>query len=452
MSTPPTRYAKSDEVSIAYQVIGDGPIDVVLVLGFATHLELQWELPAFARFFERISSFSRLIIFDKRGTGLSDPIADVPTLEQRIDDVRAVMDAAGSERATLFGISEGGPMSLLFAATHPDRVTALVLHGAMGRTTEAPDYPWASPAEALRESAAEFIAPYWGQESEGMIELFAPSFAGDPRTVQFTARMERSAASPAMVQKIFEMFLDVDVRAILPTIHVPTLVLHRRGDRVVNRHAGRELASTIPGARYVELAGIDHLPWAGDADAVIGEIEEFLTGTRSVPEPDRVLATVMFTDIVGSTERAAELGDARWSELLSAHHAAVRSELARFRGHEVKTLGDGNVARFDGPARAIRCGEAIVAAARSLGLEVRIGMHSGEVDLIGDDVAGIAVHVAARVGALAQPGEVLTSSTVKDLVAGSGIQFADRGTTQLKGIPDEWRLFAAAPAQKSTAP
>jgi pimeloyl-ACP methyl ester carboxylesterase len=445
MRTPPTNYAKSDGVSIAYQVLGDGPIDLVLVLGFATHLELQWESPAFARFFGRISSFSRLIIFDKRGTGLSDPVTEVPTLEQRVDDVRAVMDAAGSERAAVFGISEGGPMGVLFAATHPARAAALVLYGAMGRTTEAPDYPWASPAEALRESAAEFIVPYWGQQAEGMVELFAPSLVGDPQTAEFTARMERSAASPGMVQKIFEMFLDIDVRAVLPTIHVPTLVLHRRGDRVVNRRAGKELAAAIPGARYVELAGIDHLPWAGDSEAILGEIEEFLTGARSRPEPDRVLATVMFTDIVGSTERATELGDARWGELLSTHQTAVRRELTRFHGREVKTLGDGCLATFDGPARAIRCGRAIAEVARSLGLEVRIGLHSGEVDLIGEDVSGIAVHIAARVGALATPGEVLASSTVKDLVAGSGIPFIDRGAKHLKGIPDEWRLFAAIP-------
>jgi pimeloyl-ACP methyl ester carboxylesterase len=445
MSTPPTRYAKSDDASIAYQVVGAGAIDLVLVLGFATHVEVQWESPPFARFFERISSFSRLIIFDKRGTGLSDPVAEVPTLEQRIDDVRAVMDAAGSERAALFGVSEGGPMSVLFAAAHPARVTALVLHGAMGRTTEAPDYPWASPSEALRESAAEFIAPYWGQQAEGLVELFAPSFAGDPQAVEFAARLQRSAASPAMVQRIFEMFLDIDVRAILPTIHVPTLVLHRHGDRVVNRRAGRELAAHIRSARYVELPGIDHLPWAGDTEAVLGEIEEFLTGARSIPEPDRVLATVMFADIVGSTERAAELGDTRWRELLSAHQTALRSELTRFRGHEVKTFGDGCLATFDGPARAIRCGRAIADAARSLGLEVRIGLHCGEVELIGNDVGGIAVHIAARVSALATPGEVLASSTVKDLVAGSGIRFADRGAEHLKGIPDEWRLFAAAP-------
>jgi pimeloyl-ACP methyl ester carboxylesterase len=445
MSTPPTRYARSGDASIAYQVVGDGPIDLVLVLGFATHLELQWESAPMARFFERISAFARMIVFDKRGTGLSDPVTEVPTLEERIDDVRAVMDAAGSERAALLGISEGGPMSVLFAATHPERATALVLYGAMGRTTEAPDYPWASPAEALREAAAEFIAPSWGQDAQGTVELFAPSLLHDPATLAFTARMERSAASPAMVQRIFEMFLDIDVRAVLPTIHVPALVLHRRGDRVVSRHAGRELAAHIPGARYVELAGIDHVPWAGDAEAVLGEVEEFLTGSRSVPEPDRVLATVMFTDLVGSTQRAVELGDARWRELLSAHQVAVRRELARFRGREVKTLGDGCLATFDGPARAIRCGGAIAQAARSAGLEVRIGLHSGEVELMDGDVGGIAVHIAARIGALAAAGEVLVSSTVKDLVAGAGIRFVDRGARQLKGISDEWRVFAATP-------
>lgn len=445
MSSPPTRYASSGDVSIAYQVVGEGPIDVVLVPGFATQVELLWELPPVARYFNRMASFSRLLLFDKRGTGLSDPVADVPTLEQRIDDVRAVMDAAGSDRASLMGISEGGAMSALFGATHPERVTSLVLYGAMARTTQAPDYPWASPADALRESAAEFIAPYWGQQGEVMAETFAPTMMGsDPQAFDALARLQRSAASPAMIQQIFEMFLDVDVRAVLPTIHVPTLVIHRRGDRVVNWRAAKEMAAQIPTARYVELPGIDHLPWAGDADGVLGEVEEFLTGVRSVPEPDRVLSTVMFTDIVASTERAGALGDARWRDLLSEHQAAVRRELARFRGREVKTLGDGSLATFDGPARAVRCGQSIVAAARSLGLEVRIGLHSGEVELTGDDVSGIAVHIAARVGSLATAGEVLASSTVRDLVAGSGIRFADRGAKHLKGIPDEWRLFAVA--------
>ena len=445
MNPPPTQYAKSGETSIAYQVVGDGPVDLVLVLGFATHIELQWEGPPFARFCERLAGFSRLILFDKRGTGLSDPVAQVPTLETRIDDVRAVMDAAGSERAALFGVSEGGPMSVLFAATHPERTTALVLHGAMARTTEAPDYPWASPADALRESAAEFIAPSWGQDAEGTMELFAPSFAGDPRALEIGARLQRNAASPAMTQQIFEMFLGTDVRDVLPTIHVPTLVTHRRGDRVVNWRAGRDLAERIPGARYIELEGIDHLPWAGDSDAVIGEVEEFLTGARSEAEPDRVLATVMFTDIVGSTERAGELGDAHWRDLLEAHQQAVRRDIDQFRGREVKTLGDGSLALFDGPARAIQCGQAIAETARSLDLEERIGIHAGEIEVMDDDVGGIAVHIAARVGALAGAGEVLVTSTVKDLVAGSGIQFEDRGTEQLKGIPDDWRLYAATP-------
>ena len=443
MSAPTTRYAKSGDVSIAYQLVGDGPIDVVLVQGFATHLDLQWEAPPMARFFERLASFSRLVLFDKRGTGLSDPVSEVPTLEQRVDDVRAVLNACGSERAALFGVSEGGPMSVMFATADPARVSALILHGAMGRTTEAPDYPWASPAEALRESAAEFIAPYWGREARGTVELFAPSMADDPRAVELAERLERSAASPAMVWKIFEMFLDIDVRAILPTISVPTLVLHRRGDRVVNWRAGRELASQIRGAKYVELPGIDHLPWAGDPDAVLGEVEEFLTGTRSLPEPDRVLATVMFTDLIGSTERAATAGDARWRELLAEHQARVRRELAHFRGHEVKTLGDGFLATFDGPARAIRCAHAIATDARSVALDVRIGLHTGEVDLTGQDVGGIAVHIAARVADLAAPGEVLVSSTTKELVAGSGLRFAERGTRRLKGVSDEWRLFAA---------
>jgi pimeloyl-ACP methyl ester carboxylesterase len=441
MSSPPTRYARSGDVSIAYQVVGDGPVDLVLVQGFATHLEIQWESPLFQHFFERIASFARLIIFDKRGTGLSDPVPSVPTLEQRVDDVRAVMDAAGCERAALFGISEGGPMSVLFAATHPERAAALILYGAMARTTEAPDYPWASPVESLRESVQELLAPYWGVDSDALVELFSPSLVGGPGVAEFNARMERSSASPSMVRQIFEMYLDIDVRDVLPTIHVPTLVLHRRQDRVVNRRAGQDLAGRIPGARYVELEGVDHVPWAGDADAVLGEIEEFLTGTRTAPEPDRVLATVMFTDIVGSTERAAQIGDARWRALLAAHHDAVRREVAHSRGRYVKTLGDGCLATFDGPARAIRCGAAIADGARADGLEVRVGLHTGEMELMGDDVGGIAVHIAARVGALAEPGEVLVSRTVKDLVAGSGIAFGDRGTRQLKGVPDEWRLF-----------
>ena len=445
MDTPATRYARSGDVSIAYQVHGDGPIDLVLVGGFATHLEIQWELPSYRRFVDRLASFARVILFDKRGTGLSDAVEEVPTLEERIDDVRAVMDAAGSERAALFGISEGGPMCALFAATHPERATALVLYGAMARTTEAPDYPWAAPADALREAAAVFVAPYWGREPEGIMLAFTPSVAEDPQAQEFTARIERHAASPAMVQQIFEMFLDIDVRSALRAIRVPALVVHRRGDRVVNWRAGRYLAEQIPGARYVEVPGIDHVPWLSEADDILDEVEEFLTGTRPSREPDRVLATVMSTDIVGSTARAAELGDARWRAVLEAHHQAVDRELTRFRGRRVKTLGDGCLATFDGPARAIRCGQAIAEAARADGLEVRVGLHTGEVEVGGEEVQGLAVRIASAVGELAQAGEVLASGTVKDLVAGSGLRFEDRGTRRLEGIPDEWRLFAAVP-------
>jgi class 3 adenylate cyclase len=315
----------------------------------------------------------------------------------------------------------------------------------MARTTEDVDYPWASPADALRESAVEFVAPVWGQEGETFLELFAPSLAGDPQAREYIPRLQRYSASPAMVGQIFEMFLDTDVRAILPTIHVPTLVIHRRGDRVVNWRAGKWMADQIPGARYVELEGIDHLPWIGDTDAVVGEIEEFVTGVRTAPEPDRVLATVMFTDIVGSTERASELGDERWRELLAAHHSTLREELGRFRGNEVKTLGDGLLATFDGPGRAIRCGQAIAESAQPLDIEVRIGLHAGEVELVGDDIAGIAVHIASRIGARAGPGEVLVSRTVKDLVAGSGLAFSDQGEHELKGIPDTWQLYTAVP-------
>jgi class 3 adenylate cyclase len=404
---------------------------------------MGWESRLYARFLERLASFSRLIIFDKRGTGLSDPVEGAPTLEERMDDVRAVMDAAGSDRAALFGISEGGPMSVLFAATYPDRTSALILHGAMARATEAPDYPWAAPAEALRKSAREFIAPAWGR-GDVVMEIFAPSHADDAEEIDYLGRFQRNAASPAMSLRIFEMSLDIDVRHVLTAIQAPTLVLHRHGDRVVNRRAGAWLAEQIPGARFVELPGIDHLAWFGDQDSVLEEVQEFLTGVRSAPQPDRVLATVMFIDIVGSTQRASELGDRRWRDLLETHQAGVRAELARFRGREVKTLGDGFMATFDGPARGIRCGLGVIGAVRSLGLEARVGLHTGEVEVMGDDVGGIAVHIAARVGALAGPGEVLVSSTVKDLVAGSGITFADRGAHELKGVPDSWRLFAVA--------
>jgi pimeloyl-ACP methyl ester carboxylesterase len=396
-------------------------------------------MPLGARFAERLASFSRLIIFDKRGTGLSDPVVGAPTLEERMDDVRAVMDAAVSERATLFGISEGAPMSLLFAATYPQRTNALILYGGMARTTEAEDYPFSAPADALMESSAA-MAEFIGEGI--MLEVMAPSIVDVPGAREMFARFQRYAATPAMMMQLFAMFLDIDVRSILPSIHVPTLVLHRRGDRAVNRRAGKWMADRIPGARYVELPGIDHSPFAGDTDALLDEVEEFLTGARRAPEVDRVLATVMFTDIVGSTEKAAALGDMLWREVLERHQTLVRKELDRFRGREIKTLGDGNIATFDGPARAIRCGTAIAETSRAAGLEVRVGLHTGEVEVMGDDVGGIAVHIAARVGALAGTGEVLVSGTVKDLVVGSGIRFTGRGSHRLKGVPDEWSLFA----------
>jgi len=444
VNAPETQYAKSGDVHIAYQVFGEGPRDLVIVTGFASHVEMSWELPAINGFASRLASFARVILFDKRGTGLSDPVADVPTLETRIDDVRAVMDAAGSSRAAVFGSSEGAPMALLFAATHPERVTNLVLFGAMARSTEAEDYDLAPPADVFREASMEMLGPYWGKGYG--IEIFAPTLAEDPASVKWWGRMERSAASPGMAAKLSEMFLDIDVRAILPSIRVPTLVMHRHGDPVVDVRAGRWLAERIPGARFLELPGRDHVPFSGDAVRVTEEVEEFLTGTRPAAEPDRVLATVMFTDIVGSTERAAELGDRAWRDVLERHHDVVRTELERHRGREVKTTGDGFLATFDGPARAIRCSRAMAEALRDHGVEIRVGLHTGEIEVIGEDVGGIAVHIAARVAALAGAGETLVSSTVKDLVAGSGISFSERGTHTLKGVPEEWRLYEVVSA------
>jgi len=440
---PPTRYATSGDVHIAYQVLGDGPVDLLVVPGFVSHLELFWENPEIRRFSAELGRFARLIVFDKRGSGMSDPVADVPTLEQRMDDVRAVMDAAGSERAVLMGISEGGPMCVLFAATFPERTRGLILLGAMARSTWAPDYPWATTKEGLIEAALEFTAPAWGTGEN--LEIFAPSLAGDSAMQTWWGRMERMAASPSMMEKIVLMFLDVDVRDALPLVQAPTLVLHRHGDRVVNVGAGRWLAEHIAGARFVELPGRDHIPWAGDAGAVAGEIEEFVTGQRAAPaiESERVLATVMFVDLVGSTERAATLGDRRWRDLLERYYATVAAQLERFRGRQIKTTGDGVLACFDGPGRAIRCAQSIATAVGQLGLEARVGLHTGECELLGDDVGGIAVHIGARIMALAEPGEVLLSSTVKDLVAGSGIAFRDNGSHVLRGVPGEWHLYAA---------
>jgi len=439
LAPPQVRYAKSGDVNIAYAVVGDGPLDLLIVPGFTSHIDLAWERPL-VHVTERLASIARLILFDKRGTGLSDPVDDPPPLEVRMDDVRAVMDAAGSERAALFGISEGGAMAMLFAATYPERTTALITWGAMARTTYADDYTFAPTVEAYGESAVELLLPYWSSDLGA--EIYTPSRADDPILRAFTAKQERLGASLGMVVKLITMYLEIDVRDIASSITVPTLVMHAHGDHVVNVRHGRWLAEHILGARYVEFPGIDHLVFVTDPDPVIDEVEAFLTGARPVAEPDRVLATVMFTDIVGSTSRAAEVGDKTWRATLESQREVIRAELERFRGVEVNTTGDGFVATFDGPARAIHCGQAIVEAVRPLGIEVRIGIHAGEIERMGNDVAGIGVHIASRVGALAGAGEVLASETVKGLVAGSGIAFAERGEHELKGVPDTWRLYA----------
>jgi class 3 adenylate cyclase/pimeloyl-ACP methyl ester carboxylesterase len=435
---PETKYARSGRLHIAYQVVGEGPFDLVLVPGFVSHVEEAWQTPSLARFLSSLAGFSRLILFDKPGTGLSDPLMGAPPLDERMDHVRAVMDAAGSERAALFGISEGGPMSILFAATYPERVTALVLFGTMARFLRDEDYPEGTTARVLG-TIVQQIEDGWGDGA--LLDLFAPSIADDPKARHWWGEFQRRAASPGMARALIEMLAEIDVRPILPSIHTPTMILHRAGERAVPVLAARYLAAHIPGARYVEQPGIDHFPWLGDADALVDEIEVFLTGSRQTREIDRVLATVLFTDIVGSTEHAARLGDRGWRDLLEAHHAAIRRELARMRGREIATAGDGFLATFDGPARAIRCACAIQDAVKPLGLSLRAGLHTGECEIIGDDVGGIAVHIGARVAALAEPREVLVSGTVKDLVAGSGLRFTERGTHSLKGVPGEWRLY-----------
>jgi pimeloyl-ACP methyl ester carboxylesterase len=436
---PETRYADSGGVNIAYQVLGDGPRDLVFVMGWVSNIEVIWEEPMLARFLTRLASFSRLILFDKRGTGLSDRVTDMPSLEVRMDDVRVVMDAVGSERAALFGVSEGGPMSALFSATYPSRVSALVMHGGFPRRIRTPDFPW-GPTEQERRAWIEQMRREWG----GTFGLAAraPSMVGDERFSRWWGRLLRMGASPAAVMALVAMNDEIDIRHILPAIRVPTLLLHSMRDATIPIGASRYMAERIPGARLVELPSADHLPWLSDAEAVLGEIEEFVTGARRGVELDRVLATVLFTDIVGATEKATVLGDRRWRDLLDGHNLVVRRELARFRGREIKTAGDGFFATFDGPARGVRCACAVSQEMQSLGLEVRAGLHTGECEIMGDDMGGIAVHIGARIAALAAPGEVLVSSTVKDLVAGSGLSFRDHGVALLKGVPGEWRLFS----------
>jgi pimeloyl-ACP methyl ester carboxylesterase len=441
---PRTHYAKSGGLNIAYQVVGDGPFDVVWIPGFVSNVELVWEEPSSARFLERLASFSRLILFDKRGTGLSDRLdpRELPTLEERMDDARAVLDAVGSSSAALVSHSEGGNMAILYAATYPQRTRALVTTGVFARRIWSPDYPWAPRPEG-REREIEEVERDWGRSAD--VDHYAPSAAGDEAFRERLAAYFRRSASPGAAAALLRMNTQIDVRAVLPTIRVPTLVIHRTGDRDAHVEEGRWIASQIPNARFVELPGDDHLPWVGDVDTLLDEIQEFLTGVRPAPDTDRVLMTLLFTDIVDSTRRAAELGDRGWRELVDKHHAVVRRELDRFRGREVDTAGDGFFATFDGPGRAVRAAAAIRGELRPLRLEIRAGVHTGECEVAGDAVRGIAVHAAARIAARARAGQILASSTVRDLVAGSELEFRDSGEAELKGV-GTWRLFEVVSA------
>ena len=437
------RYARSGDVNIAYEVSGTGPLDLVLVSGWVSHLEVAREAPENVRLFDRLSDFARLIRFDKRGTGMSDRVdpKDLPTLEQRIDDVRAVLDAVGSRHVALLGMSEGGPMCALFAATYPERTSALIMYGSYARRTAAPGYPFGVSAADL-ERYMDRIETEWGTAFD--IETRAPSAAKDSALRELWTRRIQRSASPAAAHALARMNAEVDIRAILPAIRVPTLILHKTGDRVLPVEGARFIASAIPGARFVELPGDDHAPVLADVDLIADLMQEFLTGARPVPHADRVLATVLFTDIVGSTEKAVALGDDRWRAALERHHAVVREQLGRFRGREIDNAGDGFFATFDGPARSVRCALEIAAAVRPLGLEIRAGVHTGECEILGPKVSGVGVVTGSRVAALAGPGEVLVTRTVRDLVAGSGLRFADRGEHHLKGIAEPWQLFAAS--------
>ena len=433
------RYARNGELWIAYQVVGDGPLDLLWAPGYLSHLEQNRTWPGYEEFLERLASFSRLILFDRRGTGLSDRNVSLGSFEELLDDMRAVLDAASSEHSVLFGGAEGGPMCALFAATFPERTAALVLGASYPLRKWAPDAPWGLDDRA-QEGILGAYETRWGTERFG-VQSVAPSLADDERFKQWHAQACRFGGTPRDARSWFHITMEIDVRHVLAAIRVPTLVIHRTGDLVVPVEAGRYLAEHIPDARFVELPGIDHYPFAGDMHALVDEVEEFVTGSRPAREPDRVLATVLFTDIVGSTERAADLGDRRWTELLAEHHRLVRAELARHRGREIRIEGDGTLSTFDGPARAVSCATAIREAVRALGVEIRAGLHTGEVELAETGVEGIAVHIGARIATLARPGEVLVSSTVKDLVVGSQIEFVDRGTHPLKGVPGEWSLY-----------
>ena len=446
MEVPDVQYAKSGDVNIAYQVTGEGPFDLVFVPGYVTHLELHWAIPSFSPFLERLSSFSRLIRFDKRGTGMSDRVSGAPTLETRMDDVRAVMDAVGSRRAAFYGLSEGAAMSILFAATYPERTAALVVRSAFPRRMWAPDYPWGRTEEEYKREVERDLRIF-GPRQQAREAVRALGRFTDAEVESFL-QMLRFGASPGALEALHRMNKEIDVRHVLPAVRVPTLILHGSEDTIVPLEVARYVASRIPTGRVVEIPGVGHLAFGNPGAALVAaEIERFLkdvweAGGWEEGEPDRVLATVLFTDIVGSTAKAAELGDRPWRELLERHHALIRRELVRFRGAELDVAGDGFFARFDGPARAIRCACAITETVRELGLEIRAGLHTGECEVMDGKVGGIAVHIGARVAKEAQPGEVLVSSTVKDLVAGSGLHFRERGSTELKGVPEEWRLYA----------
>jgi class 3 adenylate cyclase len=440
--TPETRYAvNKGGQHVAWQSLGAGAVDLVFIPDWGTNLEIMWEEPTIARFFQRLASFARVICFDKRGTGLSDPVplGVVPTWEEWMDDVVTVLDAAGSERAAVFGHGDGGSMALLFAASHPGRTAALVLADTYARRRRAPDYPCGIP-ESAAQATIDGILANWGTGADTLYGG-APSLAGNAAFVTWRGRYERLCMSPGQFRPVYPLVYDIDCRAALPTIRAQTLVLHRTGNRYIRADNGRYLAEHIPGARFVPVPGDDHFFHAGDTEALLGPVQEFLTGTREVPDEERVLATVLFTDIVGATLHAERLGDRAWADLLARHHALVRQELARFRGREVDTAGDGFFATFDGPARGVRCALAIRDAVKRLGLDVRVGVHTGECELVGPKVGGIAVHIAARVMGLASAGEVLVSRTVRDLVTGSGLRFEDYGQHRLKGLEGDWALF-----------
>jgi len=432
------KYAKSGAVNIAYQVIGNASLDLLIVPGWVSNIDCFREEPSMVRFLKRLASFCRVILFDKRGTGLSDRITETPTLEERMDDVRAVMDAVGSKKAALLGYSEGGPMCALFAATYPNRTHSIVLIGAYARRMQARDYPW---GHTVKEGKAfiDMIQNEWGGPIG--LEERAPDMVSDSNFRNWWARYLRNGASPSTAVALQLMNAEIDVRHVLPTIQVPALVIHRNGDRAVRVGCGQYMAEQIPAAKYIELSGENHLPYVGNADEILDEVEEFLTGVRHGPQQDRVLLTVMFTDIVDATRHAVKLGDQQWHDLLRRHHSVIRKELIHFNGREIDNAGDGFLATFDGPARGIRCACAISEAVEQLGVSVRIGLHTGECELLGEKPEGIAVHIGSRVSSIAGADEVLVSSTVKDLVAGSGIEFDDRGLHQLKGVPGEWHIF-----------